>query len=30
MPEKKFKYTEKESGIFGKVLRPLIEVEISF
>ncbi|MEA2032185.1 MAG: hypothetical protein U9N41_01205 [Euryarchaeota archaeon] len=28
MPEKKFKYTEKESGIFGKVLRPLIEVEI--
>jgi len=28
MPEKVFEYTEKESGIFGKVLRPLIEVEI--
>lgn len=28
MPEKVFEYTEKESGFFGKVLRPLIEVEI--
>jgi len=28
MPEKTFDYMEKESGIFGKVLRPLIEVEI--
>ena len=28
MPEKVFEYTEKESGIFGDVLRPLIEVEI--
>jgi hypothetical protein len=28
MPEKIFEYTEKESGILGKVLRPLIEVEI--
>ena len=28
MPEKVFKYTEKESGIFGDVLRPLIEIEI--
>ena len=28
MPDKNFEYTEKESGIFGKVLRPLIAVEI--
>ena len=28
MPEKNFEYTEKESGVLGKVLRPLIEVEI--
>ena len=28
MSEKIFEYTEKESGIFGKILRPLIEVEI--
>lgn len=28
MQEKNFEYTEKESGIFGDVLRPLIEVEI--
>jgi hypothetical protein len=28
MPEKVFEYTEKESEILGKVLRPLIEVEI--
>jgi len=26
MPEKVFEYTEKESGIFGEVSRPLIDV----
>lgn len=28
MPEKVFDYTEKESGLFGRVLRPLVAVEI--
>ncbi len=28
MPEKIFDYTEKESGLFGRVLRPLVAVEI--
>ncbi len=28
MPEKSFKYKEKKSGIFGKVGRPLIDLEI--
>ncbi len=28
MPAKSFTYTEKDSGIFGKVKRPLITIEI--